>query len=225
MRRGRLSTSYRRQMLDRDLAEIGGSLCGVVLDLGGEWLHRRGTFRPPRRADLTWMCINVDPAVAPDVIADVACVPLADACADAVVCTEILEHVSSPETVIAEAHRLIRPDGMLIISVPFLYPVHADPYDFRRLTAVSLETMLRVAGFTDVSILTQGLYFTVLMDMIRAGLARMRPGVLRWPLAAVFLPLARLLVRLETRWASSSFISSFPAGYFGTALKDENGAC
>jgi 2-polyprenyl-6-hydroxyphenyl methylase/3-demethylubiquinone-9 3-methyltransferase len=48
--------------------------------------------------------------------ADVRAVPLADACADVVSAGEILEHVAEPSTVIAEACRLLRPGGTLVLD-------------------------------------------------------------------------------------------------------------
>ena len=83
--RGLLSTSYRRRILDRDLTEACASLQGLVLDLGGEWRHRRGTFCPPVRPGVRWLCINVDLAVDPDVVADVGLIPVASAGVDTVV--------------------------------------------------------------------------------------------------------------------------------------------
>ncbi len=48
--------------------------------------------------------------------ADAARVPLADACADVVTAGELLEHVAEPRVVLAEACRLVRPGGMLVID-------------------------------------------------------------------------------------------------------------
>lgn len=48
--------------------------------------------------------------------ADVNAVPLRDACADVVTVGEILEHVSQPQVVLAEAVRVLRPGGQLVID-------------------------------------------------------------------------------------------------------------
>ncbi|GAA1822375.1 bifunctional 3-demethylubiquinone 3-O-methyltransferase/2-octaprenyl-6-hydroxy phenol methylase [Luedemannella flava] len=48
--------------------------------------------------------------------ADVTQVPLADGCADAVTAGEILEHVPDPAAVVAEACRLLRPGGTLVVD-------------------------------------------------------------------------------------------------------------
>ncbi len=48
--------------------------------------------------------------------ADVRRLPLADRCADVVSAGEILEHVDDPSTVIAEACRVLRPGGLLVLD-------------------------------------------------------------------------------------------------------------
>jgi len=205
--------------LDRDLTEATASLTGLVLDLGGEWLQRRGTFRPPKRPDLRWLCINLNPTAALDILADVAHVPFADACADAVVCTEVLEHVPRPERVIAEAYRVLKLGGRLILSMPFLARIHGDPDDYQRYTARKLEYLLRDTGFTEIVIRPQGLYFTVLGDMLRSLANRTRPALLRWALKAFLEPLGVCLRHLERKLRSNSspYLSSYVAGYFVTA--------
>src|SRR5262249_3224066 len=49
---------------------------------------------------------------------DAAALPFADAAVDAVTMLDVLEHIPEPEEVLAEARRVLRPGGVLILSVP-----------------------------------------------------------------------------------------------------------
>jgi SAM-dependent methyltransferase len=76
-------------------------------------------------------------------IADAHQIPLADQSVDAVVIQAVLEHVLEPSRVVAEIHRVLRPDGLVYAETPFLQPVHAGPYDFVRYTASGHRYLFR----------------------------------------------------------------------------------
>jgi SAM-dependent methyltransferase len=52
--------------------------------------------------------------------ADACALPFPDDCADAVVLLDVLEHLAEPTRALAEAHRVLRPGGVVIVSVPHL---------------------------------------------------------------------------------------------------------
>jgi SAM-dependent methyltransferase len=57
---------------------------------------------------------------------------------DAVLCTEVLEHAISPQLVIQEIWRVLKPGGFAIVTTPFIYGIHGEPDDFRRYTPYGL---------------------------------------------------------------------------------------
>lgn len=73
--------------------------------------------------------------------------PIADASVDTVLCNQVLEHVFNPEAFLAEIFRVLRPNGVLILTVPFLWPEHEQPYDCLRYTSFGLKNRLERAGF------------------------------------------------------------------------------
>jgi SAM-dependent methyltransferase len=89
--------------------------------------------------------VNIDifPYRNVDVVADAMALPFADNSVDAALCECLLEHVPSPERVVAEMLRVLRPGGQLYIAVPFVYPFHACPNDFFRWSNEGVKQLLR----------------------------------------------------------------------------------
>jgi SAM-dependent methyltransferase len=87
-----------------------------------------------------------------DIIAPLDRLPVADASFDAILCTEVLEHLDKPEESLRELCRVLKPDGRLFLSVPFFHHEHQVPYDFFRYTSFGLKHLLQKAGFRTESI-------------------------------------------------------------------------
>jgi len=195
-----------------------------VLDLGGLRLAKRGRFDIEQRA-LRVVVANLSRERSPHVQADAARTPFADGCFDAVICSELLEHVPEPGRVLSEAGRVLRPGGVLLVCVPFLFHVHADPYDYGRYTDYYWREALARAGFGPVQVEKQGLFWSVLADMLRAwvyhrSLNVSLPGWQRRPLAAG----VRWLRRRAVAWDAQAgpehpFYGSYTTGYGLVAVK------
>jgi SAM-dependent methyltransferase len=82
--------------------------------------------------------------------------PLADAEAAAILCTETLEHVRDTDSFLAELRRALAPGGLLILTVPFSARWHFIPQDFWRFTPAGLDHVLATAGFRDVRVYARG---------------------------------------------------------------------
>ena len=62
---------------------------------------------------------------------DVTSLPFDDSTQDGFVCISVIEHVAEARRGLAELHRTLRPGGTLLLSVPFMFPIH-DDYDYWR---------------------------------------------------------------------------------------------
>jgi ubiquinone/menaquinone biosynthesis C-methylase UbiE len=87
-----------------------------------------------------------------DVFYDGLSIPFTNESFDSVVCFEVLEHVKDPKAILGEVNRVIKDHGSLLISVPFLFGEHEEPYDFQRFTSFGLVKLLKDAGFIIVSL-------------------------------------------------------------------------
>lgn len=56
---------------------------------------------------------------------------------------ETLEHVEFPRRAVEEAHRILRPEGLLVASSQMKYPIHGFPSDYWRFTPQAFESLLR----------------------------------------------------------------------------------
>jgi SAM-dependent methyltransferase len=54
--------------------------------------------------------------------ADAACLPFGDASIDKIICSEVLEHIENYQDVLREINRVLKPNGMLVVSVPRAWP-------------------------------------------------------------------------------------------------------
>jgi hypothetical protein len=65
----------------------------------------------------------------------------------AVLCTEVLEHVVDIDAAFAGLRRQIAAGGVAVLTVPFMFPLHMEPYDLRRLTLHGAEQLAGAHGF------------------------------------------------------------------------------
>lgn len=66
---------------------------------------------------------------------------------DSVLCNQVLEHVFEPDMFIAEVHRVLKPGGTLVLTVPFVWDEHEQPYDYARYSSFGLRHLLSKHGF------------------------------------------------------------------------------
>ena len=82
--------------------------------------------------------------------------PFANESFDAILCTEVLEHVKAPERVLLECQRTLRPGGWLLVTTPFFNPLHELPWDYYRYTPFALQAMGDTAGLALESLNEKG---------------------------------------------------------------------
>lgn len=66
---------------------------------------------------------------------------------DSILCNQVLEHVPSPDLFLEEINRVVRVNGRLLLTVPFVWGEHEKPNDFRRYTSFGIIDLLERNGF------------------------------------------------------------------------------
>lgn len=141
------------------LTELARRLQGVLesLPAGGRVLDFGCGSRPYepllRRRFESYVSADLEGNTAADLVIDAdGRLPPAAAPFDCVLSSQVLEHVASPEGYLAEAHRALKPGGMLVLSTHGLWLHHPDPIDYWRWTADGLRAQIERAGFDVVQV-------------------------------------------------------------------------
>lgn len=98
--------------------------------------------------------------------ADVLNLPFENESADSVIFTQVLEHVSNPNLALDEITRILKYDGILVISVPFIYQAHAQPHDYWRFSEHGIKKLLQDRNYKIKLFHYQGYLGTTIVSII-----------------------------------------------------------
>jgi SAM-dependent methyltransferase len=120
-----------------------------------------------------------------DLVCDITSIPEPNAAFDAILCTEVLEHVPEPTRALDEFSRLLKPGGRLILTAPFASIVHFAPYHYcSGFSRYWYEYQFPQRGFRIEERVSNGDWFGFLkQEMMRLGSTARRYGDRSWPLA------------------------------------------
>jgi SAM-dependent methyltransferase len=158
----------RRPILDfmtqaaRDLAP--GSR---VVDVGAGDAPYRALFAHTDYMTVDWEHSQHEELDGVDAVAAADDLPFEDAGFDAVLLTQVLEHVRDPAAVLGELHRVLRPGGRLYLSAPLVWELHELPHDYFRYTEPGLRSLIEGAGFMDVVVTPRNDCFSTLAQLMR----------------------------------------------------------
>ena len=60
-----------------------------------------------------------------------------------IICLDTLEHVEYPHRALEEIHRVLKPNGIVIMSSVMYFPIHNCPYDYWRFTPHAFRSLLK----------------------------------------------------------------------------------
>jgi SAM-dependent methyltransferase len=185
----------------RDISRDGARLTGRLLDLGcGNQPYRPYLTGVGQYIGLDYPTTQGEPppGAKPQVHGDARKLPFPDHSFDGLLCSQVLEHVDQPETVVREMGRVLKPGGVGLLSLPFFYNLHMEPNDYFRFSPYGIKALLERNGLSVRQLRGQGGLGTLLVQMFHnwlfSGLARRaRRTVLMKALLALLLPLLLLL--------------------------------
>lgn len=149
---------------------------------------------------------------------------------DCVICTEVLEHLNKPEAALLNMRRLLRPGGLLLLTVPVNFRIHGK--DYQRVLPDGLKNILSSNGFSIEEMIYEDVMENEMPVSIRIAARKLKsPSILflgagmKYDHLKYFLPVFRILTTDTLKYAPTRFlcdksylVSSFDSEFFGKEI-------
>lgn len=100
-----------------------------------------------------------------DIISDIVNMPLNNDAIDAILCSEVFEHIKNPIRALQEFARILKSNGTLLLTVPFCSLTHMAPFYYTNgFSKYWYEDNLKEVGFEILDIVQYGNWFTYMMQ-------------------------------------------------------------
>ena len=166
-----------------------------------------------------------------DYICDASAISVESGSFDAVLCTEVIEHVPEPIKVALEFGRLLRPGGVLILTAPLGSGIHQEPYHYYGgFTPYWYQKFLGEAGFVNIVVEPNAGFFRYYsqesLRFLQLSLPTKLPfsaAILWAPFWLLSLPLFGLLIPMLSVFLDRFDVERrFTVGYHVTAIRSGN---
>jgi SAM-dependent methyltransferase len=103
-------------------------------------------------------------------------IPAPDASFDSALCTAVLEHLEEPEIALRECRRVLRPGGVAVYTVPFIWHLHEEPRDFYRFSKYGLKYLFEKVGFEVVELTALSGFWATFGQLLAYNVNRFNRG-------------------------------------------------
>lgn len=134
---------FARRALHYEISTMASHVYGRILDVGCGSKPYQSIFKSATE----YIGLEIDTpdnrvAKRADFFYDGQTFPFADGVFDCVICNQVLEHVFNPEAFLREIHRTLKPGGNVLLTVPFVWDEHEQPWDYARYTSFGLRSLI-----------------------------------------------------------------------------------
>lgn len=194
-----------RKLLAEAIQKVSFRLKGKILDLGCGSKPYKSFFSYEE-----YVGVDIENPGHPhtnenvDVFFDGKTLPFKDETFDSCFSTEVFEHVFEIDQTLAEIKRVLKTNGLIIVTTPFVWDEHEAPYDFCRYTSFGLKNVFERNGFEILSYSKLGTFYDLILqlNLIHANRIFGSNKILKYPFLLLLCPLLNLM---------SIFLNIFPS--------------
>ena len=213
-----------KERLFVNLQNMKTYVSGLLLDVGCGQRPYASMFQ-----EMTTRYVGVDlalpnfPLPRVDAVASVLYLPFKDSLFDTVLCTEVMEHVAEPTQLLSEIYRVLKPGGNLLLTVPLMWRLHGEPYDYYRFTEHGVRYLSEKVGFEVIRLERLSGFFSTLGQVLSFGTAFFQPyrkDNFKNILLSKMTIGIRMIINFISLWIDNvKRIEGFPLGYVLVAKK------
>lgn len=180
-----------------ELKALAPELSGKILDVGCGWKPYKKLFTFSE-----YIGIDVEQEGHPhddemiDVFYDGKRIPFENETFDSVVTTQVFEHIFTPNQFLSEINRVLKPGGKLILTVPFVWDEHEQPYDYARYSSFGLKHLLSENSFQVLEVRKTNADIRVIFQLFNAyvfKITRQKPKAIKYLSIIFFIGPSNLL--------------------------------
>lgn len=138
-----LTSKISRNKLDQKVSKYASDL--RTLEVGAYGDQAYGRFFTNK------VGLDIRPGKGVDVVGSVYDLPFKDNEFEIVLCMVVMEHLEDPQKAILEMKRVLKSGGKILVSVPFMFPMHDTPADYWRFTKYGLMRLFKDWEIVEVS--------------------------------------------------------------------------
>jgi len=169
---------FARKGLHASMIELSQEMRGNLIDIGCGSMPYKEIFNVD-----SYTGLDIDSSIAreraiADDFYDGKNFPYKNQVFDSALCNQVLEHVFNPDEFLHEINRVLKPGGRLLLTVPFVWDEHEQPYDYARYSSFGLKALLQKNGFASLHHEKLGADATILFQLTNAYLYKVTQS---WP--------------------------------------------
>lgn len=202
------------EFLDAEFSQFKSGENVLTIGSGGE--INRLLYKHAEMNSFHVTSFDIDSHRNPDVQGDICTFDFGNTRFDHVAICEVLEHVHSPHLAINNIFSVLKSGGSLILTTPFMLPIHEAPIDYYRFTKYGLMHLLQ--NFDRVEVRERNNYFEAIdvfyMRILQTN--HPRTNMVSW----IVLPWVYYLGRIRTKLLYKLLpVRDMTTGYTVTAIK------